>query len=151
MAGSRVCHPPHPWRVSSVPLEDVRENDHRGAMIRDWNGSRRARRSGRARSIGRESKLPPDCRARKILLSTCTPVCRDFRARRRFSCNEFVGDMQRSEMEVCGEPRIWHGLRRKVEMLTPATNTCSLGERTLDLRLFVVTRQLLCFRVSLSD
>jgi hypothetical protein len=29
------------------------------------------------------------------------------------------------------EPRIWHCLRRKVEMLTPATNNCSLGERTL--------------------
>lgn len=36
-----------------------------------------------------------------------------------------------SEVEVGGEPSVWHSLRRKVEMLTLATNTCSLGERTL--------------------
>src|SRR5258705_4889316 len=36
-----------------------------------------------------------------------------------------------SEVEVGGGPSVWHSLRRKVEMLTLATNTCSLGERTL--------------------
>jgi hypothetical protein len=38
------------------PVADVRGNGRRGATIRDWNGSRRAGHSDRARSTGRGSK-----------------------------------------------------------------------------------------------
>jgi hypothetical protein len=151
-----------PWRVNSALLAAVHENARRGAMIRDWTGSRRAGRSGRAQSVGRGSRLQPDFQARRIPLSACVPACHDFRERRRSSYTESVADMQGpaprfpykgrprnrqchrfsrthsavrelpdpllrgrerptavaadigvSEMEVGGEPSVWHSLKLK--------------------------------------
>ena len=172
-----MCRLPHPTRVRQALLAAVHENARRGAMIRDWTGSRHAGRSGRARSAGRGLKLQSDRQAMRIPLPICVPGCRDFRAPQRSSCIESVADKHGpvsgfhtkitqeikniigfhgriqpfdnclvhifdgreraaavadddrvSEVEVGGEPSVWHSLRRKVEALS--NHQYLLPERT---------------------